>query len=171
MDNNYKGIPYTEGEYNEAANEAEMDESVLQKLNELGYGKVEYAEGDCCEITKRIDFGKCEDYKEVCASVDMLDSQTRLLRVFLDIHNVCKNRFLAISVILVNPKNNLIISQKGKIVFTGSSPHTCKALAKEFCFTLPGNLCDDTNPIDVKVVSNYIYTNPFGTLPCKDKHC
>jgi len=167
MDNKLNGYPNTEGEYGEV----QLDESILQKLNELGYNKVDSINSECCEISKRIEFDKCEDYKEVCASVDMLDSQTRLLRVFLDINNVCRNRFLAVSVILVSPKNNLIISQKGNIVFTGSSIHNCKSLAKEFCFALPGNLCDESNPIDVKVVANYIYTNPFGTLPCKDKHC
>ncbi|MDS1029819.1 hypothetical protein RDV78_04760 [Bacillota bacterium LX-D] len=166
------GTPHVTDDDNESnivENKVEID--MLEKLNELENIKIESTNDCCYEASKRIDFDKCEDYKEVCLSVDMLDCQTRLLRVFVDIHNVCENRFLAISVVLVKSKNNMIISQKGKIVFTGTSMTPCKAISKEFCFTLPGNLCEDPCPIDIKLVANYIYTNPLSTLPSKDTPC
>lgn len=150
-------------------NKTEYD--YVEKLTEMENLTIETTTDCCCEASKSINFDKCEDYKEVCLSVDMLDCQTRLLRVFVDIHNVCKNRFLGLSVVLIKSKNNMIVSQKGQIIFTGSSPTHCKAISKEFCFTLPGNLCEDPSSIDIKIVANYIYTNPLGTLDCSDKSC
>lgn len=156
-------------ELNTEENKAEYD--YFDKVTDVDNFSLETTNDCCCEASKSIDFDKCEDYKEACLTVDMLDCQTRLVRVFVDIHNVCKNRFLGLSVVLIKAKNNMIISQKGHIIFTGSSQTHCKSISKEFCFTLPGNLCEDPSSIDIKIVANYIYTNPLGTLPCSDKSC
>ena len=171
MDELITNVATTETEDNSELDESKTDYDYVEKITGMDNLTTETTHDCCCEASKSIDFDKCEDYKEVCLSVDMLDCQTRLLRVFVDIHNVCKNRFLGLSVVLIKSKNNMIISQKGHIIFTGSSPHHCKAISKEFCFTLPGNLCEDPSSIDVKIVANYIYTNPLGTLPCSDKTC
>lgn len=149
--------------------DSEIEVEMLEKIKELVKVKCE-SDDDCCsEESKRVDFDECEDYKKVYLPTDMIDCQTRLLRVLVEVRNVCQNRYLALSVILVNSKNNMIISQKGKIVFTGDSKPCSQTVSKEFCFALPGDQYDDPYPLDVKVIANYIYTNPFGTLPCKKK--
>lgn len=153
----------------EDVDDSEIEVEMLEKISELKKVKCDSDKDCCCEESKRVDFDKCQDYEKVYFSIDMIDCQTRLLRVIVDVRNVCKNRYLALSVILVNSKNNMIISQKGKIIFTGDSLPSCQTVSREFCFTLPGNQCEDPCPFDVKVVANYIYTNPFGTLPCKNK--
>ncbi len=149
----------------------EVEAEMYSKLNEL-LGSISGSPDDCCcEVCKKVDFDRCEDFKEVCIPVDMLNCQTRLLRVLVDIDNVCRNRLLAISVVLVRTGTNVIVSQKGNILFTGSSVSTCKHVTKEFCFTLPGNLCDNPSGIDIKVVTNYIFTSPLGSLPCDSSNC
>jgi hypothetical protein len=151
-------------------NEDEIEVSILKNFNELDTIKIESANDCCYEAYKKIDFDKCEDFKEVYLPVDELNCQTRLLRLIVNLKNVCKNRILGLSVVLVKSKTNMIISQKGKIIFTGTcSKSQCKEISKEFCFTLPGDLCQDPSSIDVKVIANYIYTNSFGSLKEESK--
>ena len=149
----------------EVINEDEIEVNILKRFDGLDTIKIESANDCCYEAYKKVDFDKCEDFKEVYLPVNTLNCQTKLLRIIVYLKNVCKNRILGLSVVLVNSKNNMIISQKGKVIFTGtSSTGRCKELSKEFCFTLPGDLCQDPSSIDVKVIANYIYTNYFGTL-------
>ena len=149
--------------------DSELEVEMLEKIKELVKVKCESDKDCCCEESKKIDFDECEDYKKVYLPMDITDCQTRLLRVLVEVRNVCQNRYLALSVILVNSKSNMIISQKGKVVFTGDSMPCNQTVSREFCFALPGDLYEDSCPLDIKVVANYIYTNPFGTLSCKNK--
>lgn len=151
-------------------NEDEIEVNVLKRFNELDTLKIESANDCSYEAYKKINFDICEDFKEVYLPIDELNCQTRLLRLIVNLKNVCKNRLLGLSVVLVKPKTNTIISQKGKIIFTGTcSTSQCKEISKEFCFTLPGDLCQDPSSIDVKVIANYIYTNSFASLGEKNE--
>lgn len=145
--------------------EDELEVNILKRFSELDTIKIESASDCCYDAYKKVDFDRCEDFKEIYLPVEELNCQTRLLRVVVNLKNVCKNRILGLSVVLVKSKNNMIISQKGKIIFTGTcSTSQCKEISKEFCFTLPGDLCQDPSSIDVKVIANYIYPNYFGSL-------
>ncbi|CFX51311.1 Uncharacterized [Syntrophomonas zehnderi OL-4] len=159
--------------HSELINENINEETEMVKMLDelLGNASSTSSSDCCCEACQRVDFDRCEDYKEVCISPNMLNCQTRLLRVVVNINNVCRNRLLAISVVLAKAGTDIIISHKGHVFYTGSSSSSCKSVSKEFCFTLPGNLCENPNAINVKVVSNYVLTNPLGSLPCSETPC
>ncbi|SHJ13658.1 hypothetical protein [Lutispora thermophila] len=165
MEGNEANKPEYEEIDEKAISEDELEVSILKKFNELDTIKIESANDCCHDGYKKVDFDRCEDFKEIYIPIEELNCQSRLLRIVVNLKNVCKNRILGLSVVLVRSKNNMIISQKGKIIFTGTcSTGQCKEISKEFCFTLPGDLCDDPSSIDVKVIANYIYSNSFGAL-------
>lgn len=150
--------------------EQEVEDEMYSKVNDI-LGSIGNSNDCCCEVCKRISFDKCEDFKEVTVPVDMLNCQTRTLRVLVEIDNVCRNRLLATSVVITEALTNIILSQKGNIVFTGSSTSKCKKICKEFCFTLPSNMCQELNNLEIKVIANYILTNPLGSLTCDGTQC
>ncbi|WP_425448106.1 hypothetical protein [Dethiothermospora halolimnae] len=121
----------------------------------------------CCEESKSINLDPCVDFSRTNLTINRLNCQSTLIRVMVTIRNVCENRFLGIGVVLTDPDIfDIIYAQKSDIIFTGKFSGSCGTVRKEFCFIIPGDIC---NPLNLKAnaIAHYVGTNPVGRLECE----
>lgn len=126
-----------------------------------------YKDSDCCfDISKDVEFGKCEDNEEVTVGPVTLSCQARLLKVNVFLKNVCRGRKVALGV-LVCEKNSTIGFKGTEVIIPGKPGSGCTNIKiTNFCFVIPErNICDKRK-VEVKVIAHYTDLNPLFNCSC-----
>ena len=112
-----------------------------------------------CGKTQHVTFGPCDDFKEITVQDVKLQCEGRLLKVMVDLDNVCAGKKVNIGV-LVSEEESGIFKTKAfraaELTIPGH-PGTCRQNIKvgNFCFVFPEeNLCS-RRQFKVNVIAHY----------------
>jgi len=124
---------------------------------------------NCCCVGEEVTFSPCQDFSDFTILGNRMTNegielacQARLLKIRVCLKNICKNRKLALGVLVCDSSNPYkVIGFKGKEVDTpiraSGTPACCTALTiSEFCFVIPEtNMCTERK-FRVRIIAHYV---------------
>lgn len=142
-------------EYDLVANTFQGEESLVQEDNSNKREEKVTQSKDNSNDSECFKFKPCEMCKEVDFCSKMRGT-VRILKLNVHLKHLCKNKKVAIAIQLINPKTNKVVTQKGAIVETLNEECERNVLVKCFEFAFPNDICEDSDRLCVKLITNYL---------------
>ncbi|PIC65306.1 hypothetical protein CSV79_01405 [Sporosarcina sp. P13] len=139
-------------------------ENENQELVEVNQDDPVSVDVDCCSAGSDINLGRCRFFPQRTTTHSLLCTG-RILRLNIDLLDVCPNRLIYMAVEICD-ENNRNLGFKVAEVYTGDPGGPCRTTrVTGFCFAIPGDVCTAL-PLKVRVVAQYVPTTPALRSRC-----